>query len=333
MFQTDVKWVLFCPIQLIICAIGIPCNIISAMVWSRLKKKGRSKNKSACNNFILLSIVDIGVLIFSVVSDVVPVMNKKLMNNAAKWFGKLYVYFIHPMHYYLLFTSIFLVTVLSIERLKFVIRPLSSLTFSKNWARALWMLVFAVSFVVNIPSFFEFEMVTINGTTIVRPLSYENNVAFRDIVFISHCIFGLALPWLVSLVCNILLVTKSFNRLKTVSKNSVNADTVHILKTTTALTFSSLLLLSIQCISRCFKMFTMYSEESWALVNKISDIGHLAIPCNSAVNFIMFCLPGSFFRKEMLTMFKRRKDQINVRFTSKSPVKKICSEEGNSMEK
>ena len=248
------------------------------------------------------------------------------MTNAARWFGKFYIYFIHPTHFYLLFTSIFLVVVLSVERLKFIIRPLSSLTFSKNWARALWMFVFAVSFVVNIPSFFEYEMVTINGTSIVKPLDYEKNVSFRDIVFISHCIFGLAIPWSVTLVCNILLVTKSFNRLKTVSRNSVNADTVHILKTTTALTFSSLLLLSIQCISRCFKMFTWHSEESWALVNLIADIGHLAIPCNSAVNFIMFCLPGSFFRNEMLIMFKIRKEQVNVKSTSKSPVKDFCGE-------
>ena len=73
-------------------------------------------------------------------------------------------------------------------------------------------------------------------------------------------------------------------------------------------------------------MFTWHSEESWALVNLIADIGHLAIPCNSAVNFIMFCLPGSFFRNEMLIMFKIRKEQVNVKATSKSPVKDFCEE-------
>ena len=305
MLSQTAKWILFYPVQLIICCFGIPCNIISAMVWSRLRRKGKRKNKYVCSYFILLSLVDICVLIFGIFSDVLPVMNKRLVDGTSPMFGRIYIYLIHPAHFFFLFTSIFLVTVLSMERLKFIIQPFSSLTFSKKWSHGLLLFVFCISFVVNIPSFFEYRLVTVNGTThIVKALKYEANKSFRDIVFLSHCMFGLALPWLIMLVCNVVLVIKSYTRIRCTAKNSVNSDTVHLLKTTSVLTFSSLFLLSIQCISRCFKMFTFSSQTNWELVNTIADIGHLAIPINSAVNFIMFCLPGSYFRHELIDMFK-----------------------------
>lgn len=305
MLSQTAKWILFYPVQLIICCFGIPCNAISAMVWSRLRRKGKRKNKYVCMYFILLSLVDICVLIFSILSDPLPVVNRQLVDGASPMFGRIFVYLIHPAHFFFLFTSIFLVTVLSMERLKFIMQPFSSLTFSKKWSRGLMLSVFCISFVVNIPSFFEYKLATVNGTTyILKALKYEANQSFRDIVFLSHCMFGLALPWLIMLVCNVILVTKSYNRLRTTAKNSVNNDTVHLLKTTSALTFSSLFLLSIQCVSRCFKMFTFSSETNWELVNTIADIGHLAIPLNSSANFIMFCLPGSYFRNEMIDMLK-----------------------------
>jgi len=314
MFPPFVRWVLFCPVQIIICCFGIPCNIISALVWLRLKKKGQVKNKSVCDNFILLSLVDLCVLMFSILSDILPVIYDNLIKNegGSCFFGYFIQYLIHPAHFFFLFTSIYLVTVLSVERLTFVMRPLSRLTFSKHWSRSLWLFVFVISFLVNIPSFFEYEVVkgTTNSTYCVKPVDYSNNIPFRNIVFISHCIFGLAIPWLTSLICNIVLVSKTFNRFRNShSTSTVNSDTIHILKTTTALAFSSLILLSVQCISRCFKMFILSKKhENWSLIQQVADVGHLAIPLNSTINFIMYFLPGSFFRNEMIKMFKRIKD-------------------------
>lgn len=313
MLSNLARWILFCPVQLVICCFGIPCNIISALVWVRLRKKGKRKNKCVCTYFILLSITDICVLIFSLLSDALPVLNKELVEGASPTFGWFFIYFIHPAHFFFLFASIFLVTVLSMERLKYILQPFSSLTLSKKWSRGLLLSVYCVSFVVNIPSFFEYKMVFNNGTTyILKALKYEGHQSFRDIVFLSHCVFGLALPWFIMLVCNVILVTKSYNRLRCTPKNSVNNDTVHILKTTAALTFSSLLLLSVQCISRCFKMFTFSSENNFGLVNTIADIGHLAIPMNSAINFVLFCLPGSYFRNELVDMFNFMKKNNNL---------------------
>ena len=273
MLSPTTKWILFYPVQLIICCFGIPCNIISAMVWSRLRRKGKRKNKYICVYFILLSLVDICVLIFCILSDVLPVANKQLTDSALPLFGRIYIYLIHLVHFFFLFTSIFLVTVLSMERLKFITQPFSSLTFSKKWSRCLLFSVFCISFVVNIPSFFEYRLVTVNGTSyIVKALKYETNESFRDIVFLSHCMFGLALPWVIMLVCNVVLVIKSYTRIRSVAKSSINNDAIHLLKTKSTLTFSSLLLLSIQCISRCFKMFSSHTNRKWSTLSLILDI-------------------------------------------------------------
>jgi len=278
MFTSFVRWVLLCPVQIVICCFGIPCNIVSAFVWSRLKNKGQLKNKSVCDKFILISIVDLCVLVFSILSDVLPAIYDNLIKTkeGSCLFGYFFKYLIHPAHFYFLFASIYLVTVLSVERLTFVMRPLTRLTFSKHWSRLLWLSVFVISFLVNIPSFFEYEILngTANASYCVTPINYSNNIQFRNIVFISHCIFGLAIPWLISLLCNIALVGKTFNRLRHSSATStVNGDTIHILKTTTALTFSSLILLSVQCISRCFMMFILskliFTESNFRTIKDI----------------------------------------------------------------
>jgi len=169
MFTSFVRWVLLCPVQIVICCFGIPCNIVSAFVWSWLKNKGQLKNKSVCNNFILLSIVDLCVLVFSILSDVLPAIYDNLLKTkeGSCLFGYFFKYLIHPAHFYFLFASTYLVTVLSVERLTFVMRPLTRLTFSKHWSRLLWLSIFVISFLVNIPSFFEYEILKWNRKRIL----------------------------------------------------------------------------------------------------------------------------------------------------------------------
>jgi len=153
MFTSFVRWVLLCPVQIVICCFGIPCNIVSAFVWSRLKNKGQLKNKSVCDKFILISIVDLCVLVFSILSDVLPAIYDNLLKTkeGSCLFGYFFKYLIHPAHFYL----------------TFVMRPLTRLTFSKHWSRLLWLSIFVISFLVNIPSFFEYEILKWNRKRIL----------------------------------------------------------------------------------------------------------------------------------------------------------------------
>ena len=124
------------------------------------------------------------------------------------------------------FTSIILVKVMSMERLKLIMQPFSSLTLSKKRSHGLMSFVFCISFVVNIPPF---RLVTVNGTThIVKALKYEENKSFRVIVILSHCMFGLALPWLIMLVWNVVLVIKSYTRIRLALPRTTLTDIPYI---------------------------------------------------------------------------------------------------------
>ena len=146
------KWYLNVPLTLTICVFGIIGNIISALVWKRLNKKARPGNALATIYFILLPLIDICVLIFTIFVDVLPLMGPESLIKSFTY-NFAFVYVFHPLHFYFLFASIFLVAVISFERLKLIMYPLLRLTLSKRTTSVSIMFVFAVSIVVNLPSF------------------------------------------------------------------------------------------------------------------------------------------------------------------------------------
>ena len=116
-------------------------------------------------------------------------------------------------------------------------------------------------------------------------------------------------PWTTMFVSNILLIYKSSNRLRNMrnmtSKDEPNADHKQLTYTLILVSALSLFLLAIQCIARCITMFYFVDDHNWRNIYFGRELGNMTLPINSALNFVLFCLPGKRFRKELRRLARR----------------------------
>ena len=75
-----------------------------------------------------------------------------------------------------------------------------------------------------------------------------------------------------------------------------------------AVTFTFIVLLFWQCVSKCFFMLTFDESvdshlEIWKFVDGNFALSKIGLVLNSAINSIIYCCCGSNFRKELKKMF------------------------------
>ncbi len=69
--------------------------------------------------------------------------------------------------------------------------------------------------------------------------------------------------------------------------------------------FTFLVLMAGQCVSHCFWVTKFnFGKPSWNAVEGAHAIIELGIPINSAINWLLYCVTGSVFRKELLVWLR-----------------------------
>jgi len=307
--KRNVLWALYVPVCITICVLGTIGNILSLIVWRRLRKKSRVGNISTTTYFMLLSYVDIGVLLTTLPTMTLPYLEEGVLRNRA--FAVFFSYIGHPLHYFLIFLSIYMVVAMSIDRVRLVFRPFSRYSQNQKYTYLMIAIFTGIAFFLNIPSFFEFkpEQDHYTGKWKLTEIRYLHRREFRDAVFTTHCIGVIVLPWMTMFIANIFLIVKSSRRLKSVRSMSTNeeeycAEHRQMTYTLIFVSMTSLVLLAVQCISRCVTMFYYIDSSVWPRIHYAREIGNMTLPLNSALNFILFCLPGKRFRKEMMHVVK-----------------------------
>jgi len=306
----QVHWIIECHVTLFVCCFGIVGNTISIFVWQRLKKKMSPTNFSIVKFFTLLAFIDILVLVFTLWVDFLPTVYPNIKTYYAFMFT--FIYIGHPAHFFFLFVSIFLTAAISLDRLKLIFYPLIGMKYGNKITSCFIMTVFALATVLNIPSFLEYRiLITSNQTQLIK-VDYETHQRFGYIVFFSHCAGGVFLPLLTICVANILILVKTYKRkVKNISINKASTSRIsdeHSRMTLilVAVTGMCWVMLGFQCFSRCVLMFVSNTSLNLKIVDSVARFGNLAIPLNSALNILMFCLPGKSFRSELVKMLKRR---------------------------
>ena len=83
------------------------------------------------------------------------------------------------------------------------------------------------------------------------------------------------------------------------------------------ITFSFLVFLAWQCITQCFYMLGYgkngNSMNVWHLVDASYAFASLGVVINSSINFFLYCLSGSQFRRELILLFCTKKDFLFVK--------------------
>ena len=289
-------WIFEYPLTIKICVTGAIGNFLSIFVWRRLEKKLSKSNRNIAKMFTILAGVDLGVVTFSILADVLPVALPVLKSVYA--YIIFYMYVGHPLHFYFLFFSILMTAGISVDRLKLIAFPFFVMPYGARWKTFVVTLVFGLAFVLNIPTFFEFKIVRgINNTTLLSKVNYRENQRLRNIVFVSHCAGGVYIPWTMMFISNVVVFSKSYQRKaetrspKCVPTNRRSNEHRRMTLTLFLVTGSCLLTLSFQCISRCIFMFVESDNPRYPLVEAAARFGHIAIPLNSALNIGLFCLP------------------------------------------
>lgn len=94
-----------------------------------------------------------------------------------------------------------------------------------------------------------------------------------------------------------------------------------------AVTFTFLILLAWQCVTQCFWMLS-YGKHSldqtrWKMVDSSFALAKLGVILNSSINWCLYCITSSMFRKKMKLLFgiriqRRREHTSDTSSTSMS---------------
>ena len=139
-----------------------------------------------------------------------------------------------------------------------------------------------------------------------------------------HCIFLVLVPWTTIITMNVCIIYHLSKSRRKVSRMDTSKDSLSsrmrqdrqmsiVLLT---ITFSFLIFLAWMCVSQCFYMLdhgkSSNNHHVWHLVSASFAFGSLGAVFNSSMNFFLYCLSGSRFRRELLRLFGRKRDLLIV---------------------
>ena len=158
--------------------------------------------------------------------------------------------------------------VVSIDHLKLIVYPFYGKRWGRQFLSCVVVLVFGFATVLNIASYFEYEMIhESNSTVMLSKVKCISNLCLRNIAFVSHCAAGVIAPWLTVLIANGVILLRMYYRtaadlskkFKKIRRQS--HEHCHMTATLLLLTCTCLLILSVQCICRCIFMFAKHDHS------------------------------------------------------------------------
>nr|QBS47877.1 neuropeptide-like GPCR [Tripedalia cystophora] len=316
-------WIFSVPIGITISIFGLLGNLLSAIVWSRVLRSNYGGNKSTALYLVTLAVADSGLLLFFLFTDSLPMDQPQVTKTYSFVTFKSYVGF--PFFFFFIVSSIWLVVAVTVNRFIMVMFPLKA----KKWcsltrAKLAIILTLSCCFLINIPHFYNFRPMEVNGTYTMAETDYAKSGGAARYEFWVHCMFLVLAPWAVVAFCNGGIIytlirrakeaTEKFHKVKDEKKGAGSNErqmTIMLL----GVTFSFLVLLAWQCVTQCFYMLGIGKGGSqWNVIDSAFSAAKLGVVINSSINFLLYCCTGAAFRKEMMAFFWSKAKTIS--FTS-----------------
>lgn len=330
-------WLGSVPIGGTVAIIGLIGNIISFCVWNRILKWKLRGNHSTAIYFISLSVCDGAVLVFFLLTDTIKSNHPEIAKTYS--YAAFYSWFGFPLFFIFLVASIWLVVGVTLNRFLMMFVPLKIHCFYSK-RRTYWG-IFAISmfsFLINIPHFFTYHPKETNGTYMLVFTDYGESQGSINYEFWIHCMLLVLIPWFtiamlnISLICLIIKRTTKIKRnkeSKTFKSNETRERRMTI--TLLSITFTFLILLAWQCVTQCFWMLGVGKEDKnksrWNLIDSSFAFAKISVIVNCAINWILYCLTGTMFRKELMSLLCRR-HKVNLATSEKAfRIKDKSSEE------
>ncbi|XP_065650216.1 proteinase-activated receptor 1-like [Hydra vulgaris] len=291
---------------------GLLGNLVSIAVWKRINRKRCNDRKSAGVYLITLNVTDSCLLVLFLSTEALQELMPSLIHGS--YHGSYTFFYTHvgiPLFYWFFCTSVWIVVFLTLNRFIAVLFPLRSKRLnSLTNTYIIISVLFFLSLVLNIPRFYNYQISFISNSSVHEMFNQTQIKSFHSYEFGVQCMFLLFSPFLIISVLNSLII------LKLCQKTGVGERSKRLLlsqekKTTLILmtvSISFLIFLMWQCASQCFWIIELESNDSND--SKTYDLFHqfgiLGIVINSSNNFILYCVSGMEFRKELYAIFKKQ---------------------------
>eukprot|EP00794_Sanderia_malayensis_P010844 gene10844-11997_t len=278
---------------------------------------------------LVLCIVDSGLLLLFLITDSLPTTFPAVMKTKA--FSTFFSYIGFPLFYYFVVASIWLIVGVTLNRFTMVIFPVKSrrlCSVTRTCITITSILVF--SFVVNIPHFFNYQpRADANGTYTHVETEFAKTGGAKHYEFWVHCMFLVLAPWASIALFNGGIIyslakqsSKMTQKQTSAAKKRQKRDrqmTIMLL----SVTFSFLVLLAWQCITQCFYMLDYGKFTSQRrVVEKSFAAAKIGVVINSSINFFLYNITGSTFRKEFYRLFSPARTMCS---SSQDPSKNTAS--------
>ena len=335
-------WVSSVPLGVTISIIGLLGNVASVYIWYRILKKKIDSSSSTSIYLIALGIVDCCLLLFFMLTNSLPSGTPSIAQNYA--FAAFYSYFGFPLLYFFIVASIWLLVGVTFSRLIIVKAPLKARAWCTPFQTLIGIgIILGLSFLINIPHFFNYYPGVVNGTYHILETAYAKTGASQKYEFWIHCMVLVLVPWLSLLGFNGSIIWSMRERaVKSVKifgsdkgKKQERVKQQHqITKMLLFVTFAFIILLGWQCVAQCLWMVGYsQNDEQWNAIDKSFAVAKLGIVINSSINWLLYCLTGSAFRKEIVKVYYLHTSTVMPEVTKSSSGKSTGSTESEQERK
>lgn len=326
-------------IGIIFFVLGSVGNILSIVIW--LRKPLRS---STGTYLIGLAIADIGVLFFFFITDSIKMLHTELDHNYS--YAVFFSFIGYPIFFLFVILSIWFTVGVTVDRYIQVcwIAQAKALCNQKRALIGLGIIAL-LCFIINIPHFNTYKPVSEEERNDSDPAivftEFGETHGSQMYEFWVHCMFLVLVPVVTIFILNMLIICQVRKVNKQMEskrgdfgKSKARKSEAQMTKLLLTVTFTFLILIAFQCIVQCFFMLKAGNKK---IVSEAYAIAKLGIVINSSINFLLYCVSGKRFRKELLTVvcgkiIKLRQDSMSFSTsnTSHSMISKPKSAASNT---
>lgn len=298
----EVSWVYWLPGPLI-CSFGIICNLLNLSIL--LQKELRD---SPYSFLTALAYSDLSLLVLSLVH----LTTSTAANTYIKAAFNTYVFF--PIGNVFFNASVWIVVALTVERMFFVIRPLTTHS-SRRKAWVTSSLIFISCFIMNIPRFFCFTVFKLQGQYYPKATSFRGSTEYYIICW-CHAVVINFIPLTILLVSNSALIYtlhKSAEQRKYLRSNRDEAnhkDQQRLTRTLVVVVITFFIctipsaFVDDPIAHSLFGQGRSWSEYLSSPSNQmLIYISNLLLFLNSSLNFVLYCAFNQRFRKVAKRVF------------------------------
>ncbi|UJR29939.1 hypothetical protein I4U23_017486 [Adineta vaga] len=327
-YQNLTDTIIYKYICLTIFIIGIIGNSLSVLVFSRPSLRHRS----CAVYFLALAITDIASLIASFIDTVLPSYNHVNLTANILFLCKL-----NPtMVYFTTDLSNFLLAVASIDRAVSIQCPLTSKRFCRARIAIYIIVLMSIIFLfINGHIFWGFEIIQATATSqgcmpSNRKIVYQNKVysisyeRFYQIFDSLDMLFAVVIPFIVMLICNILILIRVLTSRRSI--RTIMTTALHSKKHRKRHEKEKQLTVMLLGSAAAFLVFTLPTEINDTIrvftpSNTSHNKGVMALitaifiamgQFNHAIHFYIYTLTGGVFRNELIQLFSLSKTKTSI---------------------